>query len=67
MSFMKFNACHDTSHYGPAYPFKDAEVDADSVTCLQDAKVKCVFVVNRIRRHKGFEVSPQVIIQRIQI
>jgi hypothetical protein len=63
MSSARFSARLDTSHHGPPRLFKDAEVVADSLTGIH----KCHFVVNRSCRHKGFYVSPQVKIQRIQI
>jgi hypothetical protein len=63
MSSMKFKAHLDTSHHGLQNPFKDA----DSLTGIHNAMVKCLFVVNRSFIHKGFRVPPQVTIERIQI
>jgi hypothetical protein len=63
---MRFNPHLDTSH-GPPHPFKDTGVLADILTGIHNTMVKCLFVVNRICLYKGFSVSPQVKIQRIQI
>jgi hypothetical protein len=48
-------------------PSKDAGAVADSLTGIHSAMVKCLFVVKRSFIHKGFQVSPQVKLQRIQI
>jgi hypothetical protein len=53
-SSVRFNARIDTSHQGPSHPCKDAGVVADSLTGVHNATVKCLFVVNRSRIHKGF-------------
>jgi hypothetical protein len=42
-------------------------VAADSLTGIHSAMVKCLFIVNRSCIHKGFQVSPQVKIQRVQV
>jgi hypothetical protein len=47
MSSVKFNARLDASRYGPPHSFKDAEVDAVSLTGIHSAMVKCLFVVSR--------------------
>jgi hypothetical protein len=60
MSSMRFNARLDTSHHGPPHPFKGARVVADTLTGIQNAVVKCLFVLNRSCIHKGFYVSPQI-------
>jgi hypothetical protein len=67
MSSMRFNTCLDTSYHGPPHPYKDAGVVADILTGINNAMVKCLFIVNRSCIHKGFLVSPQVKIQTIQI
>jgi hypothetical protein len=67
MSSTRFNAGLDTSHHGASHSFKDAGVVVDSLTGIRNAIVKRHFVVNRSCIHKGFSVSPQVKIQRIQI
>jgi hypothetical protein len=54
-------------YYGLLHPLKVASVVTDSLTGIQNAIVKCLFIVNRTCIHKGFQVSPQVKIQRIQI
>jgi hypothetical protein len=54
---MRFNARLDKSHHGPQHPFKDAGVAADSLTAIHNAKVKCLFVVNRGCIRKEFFVS----------
>jgi hypothetical protein len=53
-SSMSFNARLDTSHHGPPHPFKDTGVVVDSLTGIQNAMVKCLFVVNRSYMHKDF-------------
>jgi hypothetical protein len=67
MPSMRFNARLDTSHPGRPHPSEDARVVADSLIGIDSATVKCLFVVNRSCIHKGFQVSPQVTIQGIQI
>jgi hypothetical protein len=67
MSSKRFNECLNTSNHGPPHLFKDARVAVDSPTGIHDVMVKCLFVDNRSCMHKGFQVSPQVKIQRIQI
>jgi hypothetical protein len=67
MSSMRSNARLDTSHHGTPHACKYAGVVANSLTGIHNATVKCVFVVNRSCIHKGFQASPQVKIQRIQI
>jgi hypothetical protein len=67
MSCIRFNTRLDTSHLGPPHPCKDAGADADSLTGIHNAIVKCLFVVNRSCIHRGFCVSPQVKVQRIEI
>jgi hypothetical protein len=54
MFSMKFNAHVDTSHHGPPHPFKDAEGVVGSLTGIQNAIVKCLFVVNRNCLYKEF-------------
>jgi hypothetical protein len=54
MSSMRFNARLDTLHHGPQHPFIDAGVVGDSLIGIQNAMVKCLFVVNRRCIHKGF-------------
>jgi hypothetical protein len=49
----RFSARLDTSHHGPLHPFKDAEVVADSLTGIQNAMVKFLFLINRSCIHKG--------------
>jgi hypothetical protein len=53
---MKFNTCLrvHTSHHGPPYPFKDARLDADSLTGIHNAMVKWLFVVKRSCNAQGF-------------
>jgi hypothetical protein len=58
MSSMKFCSRLVTSHHGPPHPFKGAGLYANSL--------KRPFVVNRSCIHKGFQVSPQLKMQRIQ-
>jgi hypothetical protein len=67
MFSIRFNALLDTSHYGPSHPRKVSGLVENSLTGIHNAKVKCLFVVNRSCRHRGFCVSPHVKIQRIQI
>jgi Zn-finger nucleic acid-binding protein len=67
MSSVRFNSRLDTPHHGPSHPFKDAGAVADSLPGIHNTMLKCFFVVNRIWIHKGFNVSPQVKIQRIKI
>jgi hypothetical protein len=55
------------SQHGPPHPFKDAGVVGDSLTVIHSAMIKCLLLVNRSCIYKGFEVFPQVKIQRIQI
>jgi hypothetical protein len=54
-------------NHGPPHPFKDAGAVTDSLTGIHNAIVKCLFIVNRSCIHKGFYVSLQVKIQRIQV
>jgi hypothetical protein len=51
---MRFNARVGTSHHGPPHPFKDDQVDADSLTGIHNAMVKCLFFADRSCMHKGF-------------
>jgi hypothetical protein len=44
---MRFNAGLNTSHHGPTQEFKAAAVVADSLTGINNAMVKCLFIVNR--------------------
>jgi hypothetical protein len=67
MFSMKFNARLDTAHHGPPHPCRDVGIAADSLTGIHNAMVKHPFVVKRSWLHKGFHVSPQAKIQRIQI
>jgi hypothetical protein len=53
MSSIRFSARLDTSHHGPPHPLKDVGVVADSLTGIPNAKVKCLFFVNRSCIHKG--------------
>jgi hypothetical protein len=46
---------------------KNAGVVSDSLTGIQSAMVRCLFVVNRSCIHKGIYVFPQTKIQVIQI
>jgi hypothetical protein len=41
-------------HVSSSHPFKDAGVIADSLTVINNAMVKCLFVVNIRCMHKGF-------------
>lgn len=63
----RFNGRLDTSNHGPPHPFRVAGTVADSLTVIHNAMVKCLFVVNSSCIQKGFLVSSQVNIQRIQI
>jgi hypothetical protein len=67
MPSMRFNARLDISHHGPLHPCKDAGVVADSLTGIHNAVVKCLFAFKWSYIHKGFQMSPQVKTQRIQI
>jgi hypothetical protein len=67
MASVKFEVSLDTSHYGPPHPFKDAGVVAGSVADTHTAMVKCLLDVNRSCINRGFQVSPHVKIERIQI
>jgi hypothetical protein len=67
MSSMRFTAQLDKPHHGPPHPLTDIGVVADTLTGIQNAVVKCLFVVNRSCIRKGIQVPPQVKIQRIQI
>jgi hypothetical protein len=49
----------DLSHHGPLRPFKGAGVVAD----IQDATVKCLFLVKRRYVQNGFWVLPHAKIQ----
>jgi hypothetical protein len=44
MSFIIFNAHFDTSHHGTPHPFKDAGIDANILTGIHNAIMKCPFV-----------------------
>jgi hypothetical protein len=48
MSSTSFNVSLNTSHHGPPHPFKDAGVAADNLTGIHNARVMCLFVVNRV-------------------
>jgi hypothetical protein len=67
MSSMRFNTRLDMSHHGPPLPYKDAGVDANSLTNIHNAMVKCLFIVKRSCVHKGLQVFPHVKIQRIHV
>jgi hypothetical protein len=54
MSSTIFIARLDRSHQGPPHPFRDAGEVADRLTGIRNAKVKCLFGVNRSCIHKGF-------------
>jgi hypothetical protein len=41
------------SHHGPLQLLKDARADADSLTGIHNALVKCLFTVHRICIHDG--------------
>jgi hypothetical protein len=45
---MRFTARLDMSHHGPPHPFKEAEVDADSLTevigCTTEAQSTNVYI-----------------------
>jgi hypothetical protein len=51
---MRFNARLETSHNGRQHPFKDPDVAKDGSAGIQNAMVKCLFVVNRRCIHKRF-------------
>jgi hypothetical protein len=54
MSSKRLDALLDTSQHGSLHPFKDVGVVADSLTGIDNAMVKCLFVFNRSCIHKGF-------------
>jgi hypothetical protein len=51
---MRSNARLYTSHHGLQHPFKDAEVDADDLTGIHHALVKCFITVTRSCIYKAF-------------
>jgi hypothetical protein len=67
MSSMICNAGLNTTYHGPTNLFKDAMVDALSLTGIHNLIVKCLFIISRNCIHKDFQVLPQVKFQRIQI
>jgi hypothetical protein len=44
---MSFKPRLDTCHHGPSHRLKTAGVDADSLTGISNAMVKCLFVVTK--------------------
>jgi hypothetical protein len=51
---MRFSARLDTSHQGPQYPFKHAEIVADSLTYIRRTMVQCILIASRRCIHKGY-------------
>jgi hypothetical protein len=58
MTCVKFSACLNMSHHGLPHLFKDARVVAYSLADIQNAMVRCLFIVNRSYKHKRFWVGP---------